>query len=189
MRRLTTALGLVLALIAGVLVAGCGDDKSGPPVAGPATTSPPATTTATATTPPATRLATTPHAATTQPTTKHSATKQTTTKTPPTRTQPRPPLESSPQVLARRSKARAKQAAAAGARSCPNLSTPAEAKDITVLHISCKTARAVIFADKPSARKGFVCDIVDESFSAVPAVEYACNRKADAAELGYTAVG
>ncbi len=55
--------------------------------------------------------------------------------------------------------------------------------------MSCKTAKLVIFASTPQAKRGFVCDIVNESFSDVPAVEYSCNRKADKAKLGYTAVG
>ncbi len=109
---------------------------------------------------------------------------------PPTRTQATAPhRETSPQELAKRSKARAEKAANAGAKTCPTLTKPAEAKDITVLHISCATAKKVIFATTPTQRSGFVCDIVNESFSDVPAVEYSCNRKADKATLGYTAVG
>jgi hypothetical protein len=123
------------------------------------------------------------------PASKPKKTKTTAT-TPKTRTQATPPqLETSPQELAKRAKQAAQQATKSGAKSCPTLTKPAEAKDITVLHVSCATAKKVIFATTPKEKRGFVCDIVNESFSDVPAVEYSCNRKADEAKLGYTAVG
>ncbi len=185
MRRPSSAIGLVLAFVVGVGIVlalnSGGDDK---PTAG-----------ATATTAPAPLAPTTAQTTATTATTKTTAStpakgKATTTTASPTRTQATPPqLETSPQELAKRAKQAATKAKQAGATACPDLSKPAEAKNITVLHVSCKTAKLVIFASTPKEKRGFVCDIVNESFSAVPAVEYACNRKADKAKLGYTAVG
>jgi hypothetical protein len=186
MRRPSSAIGLVVAFIVGVaivlLLNSGGDDKDPATVAGttPPTATAPAILTPTQTTP------TTP----TKTTASKPSKKAKTTTTPPTRTQATPPqLETSPQELAKRAKEASTKAEKSGAKTCPDLKTPAEARDITVLHVSCKTAKLVIFASTPAAKRGFVCDIVNESFSDVPAVEYACNRKADKAKLGYTAVG
>jgi hypothetical protein len=183
MRRPPPAVWLVLAFVVGVgivlLATSGGDDPK--TVAG---------TTATTATVPAilTTTQTTPAKTTASKPPKSKKTK--TTATAPTRTQATPPqLETSPQELAKRAKEAAAKAKAGGATTCPTLTKPAEAKDITVLHVSCATAKKVIFATTPKDKRGFVCDIVNESFSDVPAVEYSCNRKADKAKLGYTAVG
>lgn len=182
---LAFSLGAVLAL------AGCGGDKSVTKV--DTTTATAAAPVVTTPAPPTTSTATTPAKTTASEEAKAKAKKTTTTKqaTPPsTRTQTTPPeLETSPSELAKRAKANATKAEQGGAKTCPDLKAPAEAKDITVLHISCATARKIIFATTPKERSGFACDIVNESFSDVPAVEYACKRKADKATLGYTAVG
>lgn len=197
MRRPSSVIGLAVVFVLGVCAVlalnGCGD-KNAPGTAAATTTATnppigtlPATTPA-ATTPAPPPVATTPKKAKT--TASKPSAKAKTAKTPKTTTQATPPhLETSPQELAKRAKDAAEKAAKGGAKTCPDLSKPAEAKDITVLHISCKTATGVIFADQPGEKKGFVCDIVNESFSDVPAVEYSCNRKADKAKLGYTAVG
>jgi cytoskeletal protein RodZ len=184
MRRPSSAIGLVVAFIVGVgivlLLNSGGDDKDPATVAGttPTTATLPAILTATQTTPAKTTGS------------KPAKSQGKTTTAPPTRTQTAPPqLETSPQELAKRAKQAAAKAKQGGATTCPDLKTPAEARNITVLHVSCKTAKLVIFASTPAAKRGFVCDIVNESFSDVPAVEYACNRKADKAKLGYTAVG
>jgi cytoskeletal protein RodZ len=190
MRRPSSAIGLVVAFIVGVgivlLLNSGGDDKNPATVAGttPTTATVPGILTTTPTTPTKTTKTTKTTAS------KPTKTKGRTTTAPPTRTQTTPPhLETSPQELAKRAKQAAAKAKQGGATTCPDLKSPAEAQNITVLHVSCKTAKLVIFASTPAAKRGFVCDIVNESFSDVPAVEYACNRKADKAKLGYTAVG
>jgi hypothetical protein len=184
MRRPPTAVWLAVAFVVGVgivllLTSGGGDD--------PATV---AGTTPTTATQPADLTPTQPAPAKTTASKAPKRKTKTTATTPKTRTQATPPqLETSPQELAKRAKQAAQQATKSGAKSCPTLTKPAEAKDITVLHVSCATAKKVIFATTPKEKRGFVCDIVNESFSDVPAVEYSCNRKADKAKLGYTAVG
>lgn len=132
---------------------------------------------------------------TTTPTTSKTATTKTTTatstqpKVAPVRTQAvPPPREVSPEELRRRSAAAALEAAAAGSRRCPNIGEPdAGVIDLTVKGVSCKSAKDIIYATK--GRRGFQCDIVGESFSGTPAIQYDCNRAADKAKIVYTAVG
>lgn len=191
MRRPPTVVWLVVAFVVGVGIvllatSGGGDDPATVAGTTPTTGTAPAILTTTQTTPTKTTKTTTTKTTASKP----AKSKSKTTTAPPTRTQATPPqLETSPQELAKRAKEAAAKAKQSGATSCPDLTTPAQAKNITVLHVTCKTAKLVIFASTPQDRRGFVCDIVNESFSDVPAVEYACNRKADKAKLGYTAVG
>ena len=88
----------------------------------------------------------------------------------------------------KRSAAAARKAAAAGSRKCPNIGEPdAGVIDLTVKGVSCKSAKDIIYATK--GRRGFQCDIVGESFSDIPAIQYNCTRTADKAKIDYTAVG
>jgi len=180
----STAIVLAVCFLVGIglvlLLTGGDDDDPAELATTPATAPPPVTSTeTTATTPPATG---------TRPRTSTNA-------APPPPPPPPPPggasapLETSPERLRERARDRAAAAKRGGARSCPDLSQPARAIDITAQKVSCATARKVIFATTPKQRNGFACDIVAESFADVPAIEYSCRRKADAARIGYTAVG
>jgi len=176
----TTAVVLAVCFLVGIglvlLLTGGDDDDPARLATTPATTPPPATSTETT--------------ATTSTTATNPRTSTNATPPPP----PPPggasaPLETSPEKLRERSRDRAAAAKRSGARSCPDLSKPAQAIDITARKVSCATAGKVIFATDAKQRSGFRCDIVAESFSDVPAIEYSCKRKADAARIGYTAVG
>ena len=157
-----------------LLITGGGDDDPAS-VAGATTTGP--TAGATTPAPPTTSGQTTSTARTPPP----SA---------PSRNQTTPPLlESSPEELRKRSSDRAAAAVKRGARSCPELTEPARVIDITAEKVGCATVRSVVFATTAKARRGFFCDIVAESFTGDPAIEYSCTRTSDAAKIAYTAVG
>ncbi|HEY1479258.1 MAG TPA: hypothetical protein VGF46_04480 [Gaiellales bacterium] len=185
-RRIAPAVAaLAVAAIVAAPLAGCGDSKK---KAGfNATTTPASTVPAPATSVPVTPPPVTPEPAPAVPNSQTSTTTggASTAAPPPTPKH----LETSPQELAKRAKARLAKAQASGARTCPDLTKPAEAQGITVRHISCATATKIIFATTPQQHNGFVCTDVGESFKSVPTVEYACKRKADKAQLNYTAVG
>jgi len=108
----------------------------------------------------------------------------------PVRTSTAPPvLESKPEELRKRSRERAQQAVSGGARKCPNLTKPSSVVDITAEKVSLRDGREGRFATTPKARRGLACDIIGESFTGDPQVQYACRRKADKATINYTAVG
>jgi hypothetical protein len=180
---LTTIAVLVVAFVVGVgavlLLTGGDDSKptaSVPPTV-PSLTLPPGVTLPTTTTPTSPKKTTTTKTTRTQP------------KAQPIRTQAvAPPHEVSPAVLKKRAEARARRLEAAGERKCADIGQPdAGVQNLTVKGVSCKSAKDIIYATK--GRRGFQCDIVGESFSGTPAVEYACTRAADKAKINYTAVG
>lgn len=175
--------------VAIVLLVVGGDEE---PAGTSASTSPTAANTATAATQPrtSTKSATSTSSGEKTQTQTQGKEKQGAAGSARTRTQTTPPLEIAPKEATKRSRQQAAKAKARGARSCPDVGKKdAGAIDITATGVSCATVKKVIFATAGPARRGFRCNIVNESFADVPTILYACTRTADSAAITYTAVG